>query len=91
MENKIELGKVEEVLRQIQKVSVIGIVAAEDGEAAVEQEEENEDEEECDAEGGAAEAVEGVGFAGGEEGGDEGAPIGGEELNGEKEKDGQKE
>lgn len=70
--------------------SVIGIVATEDGKAVVE-EEENEQEEECDADGGAADPVDGVGLAGGEKGGDKGAAVGGEELNGEKEKDGKKE
>lgn len=35
--------------------------------------------------------MDGVGFAGGEEGGDEGAAIGGEELDGEEENDGEEE
>lgn len=70
--------------------SVIGIVAAKDGDAVVE-EKENEEKEECDADRGAADPVDGVGLAGGEEGGDKGAAVGGEELDGEKEKDGEKE
>jgi len=70
--------------------SVIGIVAAKDGDAVVE-EEKNEDEEECDADRGATNPVDGVGLAGGEEGGDKGAAVGGEELDGEKEYDGEKE
>lgn len=35
--------------------------------------------------------MDGVGLAGGEEGGDKGAAVGGEELDGEKEKDGKEE
>lgn len=35
--------------------------------------------------------MDGIGFAGGEKGGDEGAAIGGEELNGEKEDNGEEE
>lgn len=67
--------------------SLVGIVAAEDGDPVV-QEEENEDEEECDANRRAADPVDGVGLAGGEDGGDERPSIGGEELNGEEEDDG---
>lgn len=67
--------------------SVIGVVTAEDGDTVVE-EYENDDEQECNAEGGATDTVDGVGLTGGEESGDEGAAIGREELNDEKENDG---
>ncbi|KAF7834509.1 condensin-2 complex subunit D3 [Senna tora] len=71
--------------------SVAGIIiAAEDGDAVV-QEDENEEEEERDADGRSADPVDGIGLAGGENGGDEGAAIGGEKLDGEEEEDGEKE
>ncbi|KAI4317581.1 hypothetical protein L6164_025442 [Bauhinia variegata] len=78
--------------RQIHKaISVTGIiVAAEDGDPMV-QEYQSEDEEERDTDRGARNAVDGIWFAGGENGGDEGATIGGEELNGEKKDNGEEE
>lgn len=81
--------------KQIQKqkpfwLSFVGIIAAEDGDPVV-QKEQNEEQEECDADGWPANPVDGVGFAGGEDGGDEWAAIGGEELDGEEEDDGEEE
>lgn len=71
--------------------SVAGIiVTAKDGNAVV-QKEEDEEEEEGDADGRSADPVDGIGFSGGEKGGDERAAIGGEELNGEEEDDGEEE
>lgn len=71
--------------------SVAGIVVAAEDRDSVVEEEEDEDEDERDADRRSADAVDGVGLAGGEDGGDEGSAFGGEELDGEEEDDGEEE
>ena len=66
---------------------VVGLVVAAEERDAVVDEEEDEEEDEGDADGRAAGAVDGVRFANGEERGEEGAAVGGEELDGEEEED----
>lgn len=72
-------------------ISVAGVIVAAEDRNAIVEEEENEEEEESDADGRSSDAVDGIGLAGGEDGGDEGAAVGGEELDGEEEDDGKEE
>ena len=71
--------------------SVAGIIIAAEDRRPVVQKKQNENEKQRDADGRPADPVDGVGFTSGEDGRDEGAAIGGEKLNGEKEDNGEKE
>lgn len=66
------------------------VIAAEDRNAVVEQEQ-DQNEKQRDADGGPADPVNGVGLAGEENAIDEGAAIGGEELDREEQDDGEQE